>query len=112
MDPGGCVTVREALAARLAGLAGVHLGPSRVGNARHTAAFVGESEFAHFHSDVLLDVRVGRKRVKEFGLLSQAVPRRSASDWMEFRLESEGDAEAVWQAVVAAWEDARQRARE
>ena len=72
-----------------------------------TALFFRGKEFAHFHNDHEIDLRLTRKVIKSLGLShppgSQLHPTRSASSqWIEIRFNNEGEARHVAELVKLA----------
>jgi len=81
--------------------------PSKV--AGGTALFYKGKEFAHFHHDEEIDLRLTRKLIKSMGL--QHPPRSSfhptrgaSSNWIEVRFNSEPEAIRVAELVRVAIE--------
>jgi hypothetical protein len=64
-----------------------------VRNAR--SIHVGTREIAHFHADGNLDVRLTKAAIRERRIAlrsdNRVVLRRSASDWLEVRIETAAD---------------------
>lgn len=98
-------TPKDQLLALLASVDGLSPEPSPV--AGGTALCFRGKEFAHFHSDEELDLRLTRKVIASLGLShppgSVHHPGRAASSpWIELRLESPGDVGRAAQLVELA----------
>lgn len=92
------MTHRQQLIALLEGIAGFEARPSPV--AGGIALFFHGKEFAHFHDDQELDLRLTRRTIEAQGLRhpphSRVHPTRSAtSPWIELRLTSEDEVRQV-----------------
>jgi len=79
--------------------------PSKV--AGGTALFYRGREFAHFHHDNEIDLRLTRKVIKSLGLShppgSKLHPTRSASSqWIELRFDTTAEARRVAELVKLA----------
>jgi hypothetical protein len=79
--------------------------PSKV--AGGTALFYRGKEFAHFHNDREIDLRLTRKVIESLGLShpprSELHPTRSASSqWIEVRFHSQAEVERVAELVKLA----------
>jgi hypothetical protein len=88
-------SLKHDLLALLAPVEGFSPQPSKV--AGGTALFYKGKEFAHFHHDNEIDLRLTRKVIKSLGLShpersEQHPTRSSGSQWIELRFH---DAEAV-----------------
>lgn len=71
------------------------------------ALFYKNSEFAHFHSDNELDLKLGKKLIAQEGLKHPANsvfhPKRSTnSPWIELRFSSEAELKTVARLVELA----------
>lgn len=93
-------TLKQQLLTSLRDIDGFEALPSKV--AGGTALFYRGKEFAHFHHDHEIDLRLTRKLIRSFGLAhpsgSQHHPTRAASSqWIEIRFD---DAAAVERAVA------------
>lgn len=100
------------LEARILSLAGVEGRRSRWGHG--DAYWIGTREFAHFHSQDRLDIRVGRETLKarpEIRSDSRLVLRTQASDWIEFRLKQRTDVNDAFKLVKLAWRSGRSAGR-
>ncbi|MFO1305932.1 MAG: DUF5519 family protein [Burkholderiales bacterium] len=91
-------SMKDALLAQLASIDSFEARPSQV--AGGTALFHRGKEFAHFHNDHEIDLRLTRKVIKSLGLAHPARsgfhPTRSASSqWIELRFHSEDDVRRV-----------------
>ncbi len=89
---------------KILSLPGVERRESRWGHM--TAYWMGTREFAHFHSEDRLDIRVVRKALKdmpEIRLDRRVVLRPQASDWIEFRLTEQSDVNDAFELVKLAW---------
>lgn len=89
----------------LAPIDGFSAEPSRV--AGGTALFYRGKEFAHFHHDHEIDLRLTRKVIAELGLShparSAVHPTRSASSqWIELRFDTADDVRRVAELVRIA----------
>ncbi len=87
-------TSKEQLLHQLASVEGLSVEPSPV--AGGTALFYRGNEFAHFHNDNELDLRLTRKVIASLGLShppgSVHHPTRAASSpWIEIRFSSPGE---------------------
>jgi len=90
------------LEARLVAIEGVTAGPSRLGSTR--GFFVRGKEFAHFHEDDEIDVRLPPAQQREFMTLDPVRPRPHRSPWIAVRLESEADVEIALDMLALAIE--------
>lgn len=97
--------LEEAVRAAAQALDDVDEAPSRFGG-RGLAFRRGRREFAHFHADPEVDLRVPREAQRALRGDPRAVFRPSASDWMAYRLETRADLEVVLRLLRAAWEAA------
>jgi gluconokinase len=68
-------------------------------------------EFAHFHSESVIDVRVPRAHQKALREDPRVTFRPRPADWLEFEFRSEEDVDTVLQLALAALDDARTRAK-
>lgn len=74
-----------------------------------SALFYKDKEFAHFHNDNELDLRLGKRRISQEALVhpkdSLFHPKRSAgSPWIELRFNNEDDVGQVVRLVRIAVE--------
>jgi hypothetical protein len=91
-------------------LSGVERRESRWGHM--TAYWIGTREFAHFHGENRLDIRVVRSALKnmpEIRLDPRVKLRPRASDWIEFRLKEQSGVDDAFELVKLAWRNNRQR---
>lgn len=100
-------SLKQALIAELNQISGFEARPSQV--AGGTALFYQGKEFAHFHHDQELDLRLTRKVIKSLGLVhppnSAQHPTRSAlSQWIEIEFKTEEAVRRVVQLVKTAIE--------
>ena len=98
---------KHRLLSELEGIEGFEALPSKV--AGGTALFYRGKEFAHFHHDEEIDLRLTRKVIKSMGLQhpprSSHHPTRSAtSNWIEVRFSTEPEAIRVAELVKVAIE--------
>ncbi len=98
-------SLKHQLLASLASIEGFEAQPSKV--AGGTALFFRGKEFAHFHNDHEIDLRLTRKVIKSLGLShpprSQLHPTRSvSSQWIEVRFNTEAEAHRVAELVRLA----------
>lgn len=96
---------KQHLLALLGAIEGVEARPSKV--AGGTALFHRGQEFAHFHDDHEIDLRLTRPVIRSLGLShpprSSVHPTRSASShWIEIRFGTEAEAERVADLVRRA----------
>lgn len=96
---------KSALRERVFALGDVDEAPSRFGGTG-LAFRRGGREFAHFHPDAEVDIRLPRPRQRALRADPSARPRKSASDWIAYRLDTAADAEAAFALLKAAWEAA------
>jgi hypothetical protein len=97
--------LRSDLTGRILALAGVELRKSRFRDAE--AFFLGRREFAHFHGEEALDIRLTRSRIRAKAKELESDPRaalRGGSDWLAFRFASEADADRALELVAEALE--------
>lgn len=85
------------------GLDDVDEAPSRFGGG--LAFRRGRREFAHFHHEREIDLRLPRAQRALRGD-PRAVLRPGRSDWVAYRLETRDDLEVVLRLLRAAWEAA------
>ncbi len=104
-------TLRGDLTARIEALPEVTHGPSRFGSGKSAAFSVGGKEFAHFHADDRIDVRVPRKAQRPVQDDARVIPRKNPGDWIELRFSSSVDLDWILELVELAREDAQKRAR-
>lgn len=98
-------TLKHQLLSALSGIEGFEARPSEV--AGGTALFYRGKEFAHFHHDEEIDLRLTRKLIVSQGLSHPAGskwhPTRSASSpWIELRFHSPADVQRVADLVRLA----------
>ena len=81
--------------------------PSRFGSHKNAAWSVRGREFAHLHSDNLLDLRL--PRAAQAGLRSdpKAHFRKSASEWIELEFHTAEDVAHIAELAREAWTAAR-----
>jgi hypothetical protein len=89
-------------------LPGVASGASRFGSGR-PAWTVGRREFAHLHSDSLIDLRLPRAIQKTLRGDPRAHFRPAQSDWVELEFLSAKDVDDVIALARGAAEAAKQR---
>ena len=87
-------TLKQALIAELNQISGFEARPSPV--AGGTALFYQGKEFAHFHHDQELDLRLTRQVIKSLGLIhppgsAQHPTRTAASQWIEVQFNTADD---------------------
>ena len=103
--PGG--TQGAALAARVADeLPELRESVSRF-DPNHVAWFLGRKEIAHLHSPTSLDARIPRAAQRAWEEDPRLVPRKSASPWMEIRIEGAADVDDAFELVRQAFEAER-----
>ena len=100
-------SLKQTLLAELNHISGLEARPSPV--AGGTALFYQGKEFAHFHHDKELDLRLTRKVIKSMGLVhppqSAQHPTRSASSqWIEIEFKTVEEVRRVVQLVKTAIE--------
>jgi hypothetical protein len=98
---------KHRLLSELEGIEGFEALPSKV--AGGTALFFKGKEFAHFHHNEEIDLRLTRKVINSMGLQhpqrSSHHPKRSASsNWIEVRFTNESEAIRVAELVKVAIE--------
>ena len=96
---------KSILLSALEGIEGFEALPSKV--AGGTALFYRGKEFAHFHHDQEIDLRLTRKLIKAMGLQhpprsSQHPTRAPSSNWIEIRFNNEREALQAAELVKAA----------
>jgi hypothetical protein len=100
------VNASDQLRAGLSALPGVAQAPSRVGSQRNPAWFVAAREFAHLHSNSLLDLRLPLPMQSRLRNDPRAHFRRHSSAWVELEFHSAQDVADLLrlarQAAVAA----------
>ncbi len=99
--------LKTAVLAEPSQIAGFESRPSNV--AGGIALFYNGKEFAHFHHDAELDLRLTSKVIKSLGLIhpprSEHHPKRSSSSqWIEVRFTTEDEAKQLVQLVKTAIE--------
>jgi hypothetical protein len=107
--------LKQALIAELNQISGFDARPSPV--AGGTALFYRGKEFAHFHHDQELDLRLTRQLIKSLGLVhpphsAQHPTRSAASPWIEVQFNTEEDARRAVQLVKTAIEQLPDAAQE
>lgn len=98
-------TLKQDLLDLLSSIDGFAAQPSRV--AGGTALFYRGKEFAHFHHDNEIDLRLTRKVIRSMGLShppgSRLHPARSASSqWIELRFHTDAEVRHVAELVKVA----------
>ena len=93
------MSLRAELTARILALPGVEERKSRF--ADFLAFHVGQREFAHFHSDEELDVRLTRVCIRELGI------EGARTDWVAVPLRTQDDVSAALELVERALEASR-----
>ena len=81
----------DQLRAGLSALPGVAQAPSRVGPERNPAWFVAGREFAHLHSNALLDLRLPPPLQKRLRSDPRAHFLRHSSAWLELEFHTAQD---------------------
>jgi hypothetical protein len=99
--------LKQALIAELNQISGFEARPSPV--AGGTALFYQGREFAHFHHDHELDLRLTRKVIKSLGLVHpphsvQHPARSGSSQWIEVQFKTEEEVRRAVQLVKTAIE--------
>jgi Family of unknown function (DUF5519) len=94
--------LKQLLLDDLARIEGLEARPSPV--AGGTALFHHGREFAHFHHDTELDLRLGAARIRALGLVHPAgsvqhPARKPSSPWIELRYASADDVQRVAELV-------------
>lgn len=102
-DPEPGARLAERVAAELPDL---REGVSRF-NPAHVAWFCGKREIAHLHSPTSFDARVPKPEQRAWKDDPRLVPRKSASPWMEIRIETDADVEDALRLVRLAAEAAQ-----
>ena len=97
------MTPVEQLRMALASLPNVEQAASRFGSHRNPAWRVSGREFAHLHSDNLLDLRLPRKIQAGLRADRKARFRKSASEWLEFEFHTEEDVAHLASLAREAW---------
>ena len=96
----------ERLRAELARLPNVTEGVTRFGNGENAAWSIGGREFAHLHSDDLLDLRLPRSIQRTLRDDPRARFRSGPSEWLEFEFHTMRDvaylAALAYRACIAA----------
>ena len=95
------------LVAQIGTLPGVSEGTSRFGQSGRAAWFVSGREFAHLHSDDLLDLRLPREIQASLKGDPRAHFRKSRSEWLEFEFHQSQDVEFLVSLARHAWAAAR-----
>lgn len=95
----------EALREHARGLDEVDEAPSRFGGTG-LAFRRGRREFAHFHGEAEVDLRLPRAVQRTLRGDPRAVFRASASAWLAYRLETPADLAVITRLLDAAWEAA------
>ena len=75
----------------LSALPGVEFTRSRFGSGKNPAWRIEGREFAHLHSDTLLDLRLPRAAQSRLRGDSRARFRAARSEWLEFEFHTEQD---------------------
>jgi hypothetical protein len=92
--------VTDRLCEALRALPGVVEGHSRFGTGRNRAWTIDGREFAHLHSESLLDLRLPRAAQRALRGDARARFRAAASEWVELEFHSESDVARI--AALAA----------
>jgi hypothetical protein len=79
------------LCAALSAIPGVETARSRFGSGANAAWKVAGREFAHLHSETLLDLRLPRAHQERHRVDDRAHFRARASEWVELEFHSEQD---------------------
>lgn len=103
--PERAARLEEAVREHARGLDDVDEAPSRFGGTG-LAFRRGRREFAHFHPDCELDLRLPRAVQRTLRDDPRAVFRPSASAWLAYRLETSEDLAVALRLLEAAWEAA------
>jgi len=85
------VNASDQLRAGLSALPDVAQAPSRVGSERNPAWFVAGREFAHLHSNLLLDLRLPPSLQTRLRNDPRAHFRRRSSAWLELEFHTARD---------------------
>lgn len=98
-------SLKRQLLASLASVEGFEAQASRV--AGGTALFYRGKEFAHFHHDHEIDLRLTRKLIKSLGLMHPAgstlhPTRAASSQWIELRFHTPADVARIAELVRLA----------
>lgn len=98
-------TLKQRLLADLSAIAGFESRASKV--AGGTALFYRGKEFAHFHHEHEVDLRLTRKVIRSLGLThpprsSRHPTRTTSSDWIEVRFTTESEVTSVVELVKVA----------
>jgi hypothetical protein len=102
----------ERLCVELSRLPDVEQLPSRFGSHRNPAWSVAGREFAHLHSDDLLDLRLPRPIQASLRNDPRAHFRNTASEWLEFEFHTPEDVTHLATLAREAWAAAKKpRAR-
>ena len=96
----------ERLHQALSALPGVEQARSRFSRSERPAWRVAGREFAHLHSDDLLDLRLPRDVQARLRADPLAHFRASRSEWLEFEFHTPADVEHVIAVAHLAWEAA------
>ncbi len=99
------------LCAELSAMPGVATGRSRFGTGQTLAWRVAGREFAHLHSETLLDLRLPRASQLRLRTDPRAHFRAGASQWLEMEFHSELDVSDLLVFAKEAAAAARARAR-
>ena len=104
----------ELLRTGLSALPGVELTRSRFGSGKNLAWRIEGREFAHLHSDTLLDLRLPRATQSRLRGDSRARFRAARSLWLELEFHTEQDVSdllALAQEAVASLRDDKKSGR-
>ena len=101
----------EKLHEALAKLPGVEQSTSRFGSRRNAAWSVAGREFAHLHSDDLLDLRLPRAIQTSLRDDPRAHFRKSRSEWIELEFHTAQDIALVTKLARLAWAAASESTR-
>lgn len=77
----------------------------------HQAFHADGKEFAHFHAESVIDVRVPRAHQKALRDDPRVTFRPRPSGWVEFEFSTDDDVDTVVRLALAALDEARSRAR-
>jgi hypothetical protein len=99
----------EQLRMVLSSLPDVEQASSRFGTHRNPAWSVSGREFAHLHTDDLVDLRLPRAIQAGLRADSKAHFRKSASEWLEFEFHTDADVAHLSLLAREAWAAAKAR---
>ena len=98
-------SLEERLGDRILELSDVELRKSRF--SEREAFYVGKREFAHFHRQNEIDIRLTRKVIRNLKEELKADPKatlRGSSDWLEYRFPRSGDLDRAAELAALALE--------